>query len=181
LGGSQVNIARKATGWGRCDLWVAIETDKIDAAKAEPFNFYLEVKVSPKKSWNIDNLEKHLRRSGLRKIFRDYIKRHPETLTQRSPYGKVRKHDHYIIGMYLMRLDFKKEEISGIKSILKDIYEKTQNIYLGKNANEADRIKKKRRMARYPTVALIHNEDSGKEPGFLAVFTVLGATNKLTT
>jgi len=181
-GRNQVDIAKKAKDWGRCDLWVAIDADKISADKIEPFNFYLEVKVSPKKSWNTDNLEEHLRSwYDLSKIFRDYMKSHPKTLTQRSPYRKVRKHDHYIIGMYLTRLEFKKEEIYDIEASLKDIFEKTQVLDLGENANDANGIKKKRRMARYPTVALILNEDSGKEPGFLAVFTVLGATNKLTT
>jgi hypothetical protein len=180
-GRSQVELAKKAKDWGRCDLWVAIDADKIADDKIELFNFYLEVKVSPHR-WNTDSLEDHLRSwYGLSKIFRDYMKSHPETRTQRSPYSKVRKHDHYIIGMYLTRLDFKEEEISDIEAILKDIFEKTQRLDLGKNANDADGIRKRRRMARYPTVALILNEENGIDPGFLAIFTVLGATNKLTT
>jgi len=174
-GRSQDVLAKKARDWGRCDLWVAIGKDKTG-----PFNFYLEAKVSPH-NWNTANLKEHLSSYGLSKIFRDYMKSHPATLAQRSPYRKQRKHEHYIIGMYLTRLEFKKEEVSDVKETLQEIFGKIQRLDVGGNANNSDRIIKQRQMARYPTVALILNDESGINPGFVASFTVLGATKKLTT
>ncbi|HEV2326445.1 MAG TPA: hypothetical protein VGS10_21080 [Terracidiphilus sp.] len=162
--------AIKAKGWGRCDLWASIE-DK----GAGDFSFYLEAKKSYH-LWNVHNLQDFLLGwYGIGKMFRDYLKSHPQTLTQRSPYQKKRRHPHYVLGMLVAPLKKTESNYEEIREILKRVFEETHCLPTA----EAKADWKRRHMARYPTVAIIITDPARRSPGFIASFTVLGASRDL--
>lgn len=162
--------ALKSKDWGRCDLWTSIE----DSAAGD-FSFYLEAKKSFH-CWNADNLRDFLLGwYGLGKLFRDYLKGHPQTLTQRSPYQEARRHPHYVIGMLVTPLEKTESDYGDIHKILKDVFEKTHDLPTAETMAEW----KRRHMARYPTVAMTVTDSAHRQPGFIASFTVLGASREL--
>ena len=164
--------ANKASDRGRCDLWASVPELRPDVPL---FNFYLEAKKSLKPKI-IKGLEKHLlSKYGISKLFRDFMKSSPESLTQRGPYrnDKERKHEHYNIGLLVTPLAAGEKDIKEIKSILEHVFENLRALYVG--TAKTDR----RHMARYPTVALILSDPNGERPGMIASFTVLASTNSL--
>ena len=168
--------AKNKNDIGRCDLWASIPRLVSDIS----LNFYLEAKKSYRPK-NSKELEKHLSsKNGISKVFRDFMKGHRKRLTDRSPYrnDKDRKHDHYFIGLLVTPLAPEMRDIDEIKEILEHIFEKRRNIYVQKEKTGEGYRNDRRRMARYPTVALIFLGPNG-EPGMIASFTVLGSTNSL--
>lgn len=162
--------AIKSKDWGRCDLWASIND------KAGDFSFYLEAKKSFH-DWNVHNLGDFLLgKYGIGKMFRDYLKSHPQRLTQRSPYHQVhRRHPHYILGMLVTPLQKTESNYQEIRKILKCVFEDTHDLPTAEE--KADW--KRRHMARYPTVGMIVTDSAHRKPGFIASFTVLGATRGL--
>lgn len=170
--------ATKASDRGRCDLWASVPKLTSDAS---PFNFYLEAKKSlrPKSS---KVLERHLlSKYGISKLFRDFMKSDPKSLTQRSAYrkDKGREHEHYIVGLLVTPLAPGEGDTEEIKKLLGRVFESSHRLYVRTDKTAADFRNDRRHMARYPTVALILIDPSGECPGMIASFTVLGSTKSL--
>jgi hypothetical protein len=177
-GEKMVQGARTPSDRGRCDLWASVPELTPDVPL---FNFYLEAKKSLRPR-NSKTLESHLlSKYGISKLFRDFMKSNPKSLTQRSAYRKDqgRKHEHYIIGLLVTPLAPGGVNIEEIKRILGRVFENSHRLYLRTEKTEANSRNDRRHMARYPTVALILFDPSGECPGMIASFTVLGSTNSL--
>jgi hypothetical protein len=177
-GEKMVEGAKKTSDRGRCDLWASVPSLTPDVPL---FNFYLEAKKSlrPKSSKALDT---HLlSKYGISKLFRDFMKSNPKSLTQRSAYrnDKGRKHEHYIIGLLVTPIAPGERDINKIKEILKRVFESSHKLYVRTEETRTDFHNDRRHMARYPTVALILFGPNGERPGMIASFTVLGSTNSL--
>ncbi len=176
-GQKQNDAANKAGNSGRCDLWINIPCEKSKA-----FTFYLEAK-KVKRGKSAAGLLHFLHgRNGVSRIFRDYMKYHPGVLTKRSASQPKRDHSHYVIGMYVIPVDKAVTDFKEIEKVLHKAFETRRELKMGSSSRQSAKSKY-RNMKRYPTVALCVIGDSltDKQDGFIATFTILGATRDLWT
>ena len=162
---------------GRCDLWASIPS--LNNRKT-PFSFYLEAKKSSRKT-GVRNASAYLKSDrGVSRVVNDYVKGNPARITKLSSYRKERErqHEHYVIGMLIIRL----MQVEGIElnigETLRGAFETRLSIALKRKRTEDVSIRK-RRMGRFPTVAMAIFPDDKRRPGMLASFTVFGSTDSL--
>jgi hypothetical protein len=173
--------SNKSSDAGRCDLWASIPENE---ASCIPFSFYLEAKksVTPKTSLTLSDYLNTDR--GISRLFNDYLKSNPGKIRKRSPYQslKDRIHPHYVIGMLVMPLKRTKSDLKDaalfakIDDALSNVFEKGHAVKI-KGSSEGSESERRRRLGRYPTVALILAPEND-QTGMIATFTVFGATKE---
>jgi hypothetical protein len=167
----------KGSNPGRCDLWATIPELNVAGF---PLSFYLEAKKS-RVEQSEETLPDFLKSDyGISKLFRDYAKGKPNNLNQRSTYARLRsrRHEHYVIGMLITKLRRNVLEPIRIKIVLEEIFKGILPFELKSIRGETPKMKR-RRLDRFPTVALIVIPNESERPGMVAIFTVLGSTQKL--
>jgi hypothetical protein len=79
--------------------------------------------------------------------------------------------------MLVTRLKADMKDSAKIKATLREVFENSQTIMLGKRSDGEDQMRK-RGLGRLPTVAVVVLPSDGQS-GILASFTVLGSTREL--
>jgi len=180
--------ASKSSNAGRCDLWATIPELKVCGKE---FSFYLEAKksVTPKTAVQLSHYLNTDR--GVSRLFNDYLKSNPGKIRKLSPYSKLksRKHEHYVISMLVMPLKRTDSDLDDevlftkIDNTIRDIFKLRLPIKVKGSSKDAEPVRR-RRMFRYPTVALTiapvdRRAGEDRPTGMIAIFTVFGATKNL--
>ncbi len=162
---------------GRCDLWASIPELE---ASGKRFSFYLEARTTAKAQGSLklpDFLKSHY---GISKIFRDYLKSQSR-IAKLSPYGRKgqpREQDHYVIGMLITKLRDCESISEDMSEHLRAIFENPQKIETSRT-DAPQRSTRKRRMGRFPTVALVLHPANCEGTGMMATLTVLVSSKGL--